>query len=382
MNITIIITGLNTGGAEVMLLKLLERLSPRFSVQVVSLTSTGPIGQRIESLGIPVTALEMPRGVPNPVALLRLLRLLCHHKPDIVHTWMYHADLVGGLAARLARVPLVIWNIRHSDLSKEKTKFTTRLVATLCARLSQTIPDCIQCCSTVARDIHTALGYASNKFIVTPNGFDLKRFQPNLQARKSVRQELEIDADKTLVGLIARFDPQKNHSGFFEAIGHLHQKKPDVHFLLAGHRIDNANDELIEAIHKAKVSHVTHLLGLRNDIPRLMASLDVLVSASTYGEGFPNVLGEAMACGVPCVATDVGDSAYIVEDTGKVVAPDDTVGLSVALDDLLSLPVAERAMLGQRARLRIAQNFEINQVVSLYQSLYEKLYSGREAIRD
>ena len=132
----------------------------------------------------------------------------------------------------------------------------------------------------------------------------------------------------------------------------------------------------MEAIHQAKVSHVTHFLGLRDDIPRLMASLDVLVSASTHGEAFPNVLGEAMACGVPCVVTDVGDSAYIVGDTGKVVAPDDMAGLAIALDNLLSLPTEERFKLGRQARLQIAENFEIGKVVNLYQSLYEELYSA------
>lgn len=377
MNITIIITGLNTGGAEVMLLKLLERLSPRFSIHVISLTDIGPIGQRMKSLGISVTALNMIRGVPDPIALFRLSQLLRRQKPDIVHTWMYHADLLGGLAARLAGVPSVIWNIRHSDLSKEKTKITTRLVAGLCARLSSAIPDCIECCSMVAQDIHIALGYAPGKFVVIPNGFDLESFQPDLKARKSVRQELGIADDKPLVGLIARFNPQKNHLGFFEAVSHLHQKKTDVHFLLAGRDIDNTNNELVESIHQANVNHVTHLLGLRNDIPRLMASLDVLVSASTYGEGFPNVLGEAMACGIPCVTTDVGDSAYIVKHTGKVVAPDDMVGLSMALDNLLSLPLAERSKLGQQARLRIRENFKIEQVVNLYQSEYQRLYSTR-----
>ena len=376
MNLNLIITGLNTGGAEMMMLKLLEHLPVQFSVQVISLTNIGPIGQRIQSLGIPVTALEMPRSIPSPTALLRLVRLLKRNKPDIVHTWMYHADLLGGLAARLAEVPIVVWNIRHSDFSKETTKITTRLVAALCARLSKTIPDCIQCCSSVARDIHAGLGYAPSKFVVIPNGFDLDHFQPNPQDRESVRQELEINADTPLVGLVARFDPQKNHLGFFEAVSYLHQKRPDVHFLLAGRGIDNANDVLMEAIHQAKVSHVTHFLGLRDDIPRLMASLDVLVSASTHGEAFPNVLGEAMACGVPCVVTDVGDSAYIVGDTGKVVAPDDMAGLAIALDNLLSLPTEERFKLGRQARLQIAENFEIGKVVNLYQSLYEELYSA------
>ena len=380
MKITVIITGLNTGGAEVMLLKLLERLSPQFSVQVISLTDIGPIGQRIQQLGVPVTALGMPRGIPNPLAFMRLVRILHRSKPDIVHTWMYHADLLGGIAARLAGAPSVIWHIHHSDLSRDKTKATTRLTAMLCAQLSKFIPDRILSCSAVARDIHGSLGYVLDKFLLMPNGTDIECFQPDPQARASVRQELGMTAEAPLIGLVARFDPQKNHVGFFEAAGYLHQKQPNVHFLLAGRDIDTNNRQLIEAIHQANVSHVTHLLGLREDIPRLMASLDVLASASSYGEAFPMVLGEAMACGVPCVVTDVGDSTCIVGDTGKVVAPDDMTGLAIALDNLLGLPTEERFRLGRQARLRIAENFEIGKVVNLYQSLYKELYSARGPI--
>ncbi len=373
IKLTFIITGLNTGGAEMMLLKLLERLSPEFNPQVISLTDIGAIGERIQALGIPVIALGMSPTVPNPLAFLKLVKLLKQSQPDIVHTWMYHADLLGGIAARMAGESRIIWNIRQSDLSKEKSKATTLLVAGLCARLSSIIPHRIQSCSVVAKDIHISSGYAPDKFIVTPNGFDLERFQPNPNFRESVRQELGLAANTPLVGVIARFDPQKNHAGFFVAAGYLHQKRPDAHFLLAGSGIDRENSLLMQAIDKAQVSHVTHLLGLRQDIPQIMASLDVLVSPSSYGEGFPNVLGEAMGCGVPCVVTDVGDSADIVGDTGKVVGRDDMIGLAEAVEYLLSLPSPQRLTLGEQAHHRIQENFEINHVVSLYESLYKTL---------
>lgn len=381
MKITLIITSLSLGGAERMLFNFLERLSTSFSAQVICLTDIGPIGQRIQALGVPVIALNMPRAVPNPFALFRLVRLLKLSKPDIVHTWMYHADLLGGIAARLAGVPLIVWHIHNSDLSPEKTKLSTRLVADLCARLSWSVPDKILTCSRRAQDIHEKLGYESKKFLFVPNGTDLNKFQPNLQARESIRQELGIAANAPLVGLIARFDPQKNHVGFFEAAGSLHQKRPDVHFLLAGYDVDTANHELMVAIDRAKVRHVTHLLGMREDIPYLMASLDVLVVSASFGEAFPMVLVEAMACEVPCVVTDVGDSAYIVGDTGKVVANNNMPELAVALETLLSLPSAERLKLGQKARLRIAENFEIGKVANLYASLYKELYLTNEEIR-
>jgi glycosyltransferase involved in cell wall biosynthesis len=189
-----------------------------------------------------------------------------------------------------------------------------------------------------------------------------------------VRAELGVGQDVPLIGLIGRFDPQKNHAGFFEATGLLHHYCPEVHFVLAGKDIHQNNNELMQAIHNAGVQGATHLLGIRSDIPRLMAALDVLASSS-YGEAFPNVLGEAMACGVPCAVTDVGDSAYIVGDTGKVVASGDMAGLAEAIKCLLELPTEERHTLGVQARARIADNFEIGKVVRQYESFYEELGS-------
>lgn len=377
IKLAFIITGLDTGGAEMMLLKLLERLSRRFSAQVISLTNIGPIGRRIQALDFPVIALGMNRKIPNPGAILKLVKILRHHQPDVAHTWMYHADLLGGLAARIARVPTVVWGIQHSDFDRKKSKIATRLVVALCAWLSSTIPDRIQCCSAVAKDIHVSLGYPKDRFVIIPNGFDLRQFQPSSNCRESVHRELRIAADAPIVGLFARFNPQKNHMGFFDAVGRVHQQRPDVHFLLAGKRIDTSNSILMAAIRQAKVEDVVHLLGLREDIPRLMAALDIFVSAASFGEGFPNVLGEAMSCGVPCVATNVGDSAYIVGKTGRITAPNDTRGMADALYLLLNRSPSDRRAMGQQARQRIEENFEIGHIVGLYESLYQEAHSAK-----
>ena len=357
-----------------MLLKLLERLDPaRFPPHVISLTLLGEVGPRIQALGIPVEALGMlPGWLPNPITFARLVQRLKALKPDIVHTWMYHADLVGGLAARLAGVPAIAWNIRHSNLSRDQTKWSTRAVAHLCAKASRWIPDRIVCNSKTARDIHIGIGYDPKHFIILPNGFDLSRFYPDPLSRHAVRTELGIPAHAPLIGLIARFDPQKNHQGFFEAAGQLHQQQPEVHFLLAGMGIDQKNPAIRAWLQCNGIAAVTHLLGLRQDIPRLTAALDI-ASSSSYGEAFPNVIGEAMACGVPCVVTDVGDSAYIVGDTGRVVAPGDMTGLAVAWAQLLAMPESERRALGQRARARVAEHFEIGAVVKRYEAFYEGL---------
>jgi glycosyltransferase involved in cell wall biosynthesis len=370
MKLVIIITGLNTGGAEMMLLKILERIDrKRFSPQIISLTALGGVGPRIEALGIPVEALGMTPGFFNPFSILKLAWRLHAIRPDMVHTMMYHANLLGGVAARLTGLSAISWGIHHCDLSRQHNKRATLAVASVGAVLSRWVPRIILNCSEVARQVHIRHGYSAEKMVVIPNGFDVAKFQPNAHARAAVRHELGLAIDTPLVGLIGRFDPQKNHAGFFDAVGMLHRRLPHVHFLLAGNGIVSENNELMKMIDAADAIGVTHLLGLRSDIPQLMAALNVLASSS-IGEAFPNVLGEAMASGVPCAVTDVGDSGYIVGDTGRVVASRDMTGLAAALESLLMLAPVEWEALGLRARARVAENFEIGSVVRLYDFIF------------
>ena len=381
MKLAIVITGLSGGGAEMMLLKVLERLDRRrFSPHVISLTSRGEIGARIEKLGVPVECLGMRSGHFSPTKFLRLVGRLRKLHPDAVHTWMYHADLLGGLAARLAGIRAVGWAIRHSNFSSSHSKRSTLWVMKACAVLSRRIPRRILCCSQIGNDVHVSAGYDEEKMVVIPNGFDLARFRPDADARVSVRAELGLSEDTPLVGLIARFDPQKDHAGFFEAAARTYRSRPDAHFLLAGTGAAGNNTALRRAIQQAGVVGNTHLLGRREDIPRLMAALDVLVSSSSFGEGFPNVLGEAMACGVPCVVTDVGDSAEIVGETGRVVAPGDMAALAQDIVEVLGLSDKERRALGARARERVQARYRIGSVVRQYEEFYEHLIE-REPMR-
>jgi glycosyltransferase involved in cell wall biosynthesis len=347
MRIVFIITGLSTGGAEMMLLKVLERLDrQRFVPHVISLTTLGELAPRIAALGIPVDAVGMKSGTPSPRGFLRLMQILKRLQPDVVHTWMYHADFLGGLAARLAGVSAVGWCIRNSNLDKDKTKLSTRMVVGLCASISSWVPSRILSCSEKARQVHVAHGYVAGKMVVVPNGFDLTRFKPDMLARHRIRTELGISDKTPLVGLMGRFDPQKNHAGFFEAAGRLHRHMPHVHFVLAGHGVDMRNATLTQAIMKEGILNNTHLLGLRNDMPELMAAMDV------------------------------GDSAYIVGDTGRVVASGDMAGLAAALEALLALPPAEKTALGERAHARVAEHFEIGKVVGQYEAFYESLLAN------
>jgi glycosyltransferase involved in cell wall biosynthesis len=368
-----VIASLDVGGAEMMLYKLLSRIDRRrYDASVISLTTLGPVSKKIEALGIPTRALNMKRGLPDPRFLFGLKRRLDQEKPDLVQTWMYHADLIGGLAAKMVGDVPIVWGIRHNNLSPRINKRTTILTARLCAAASSMIPDVIICNSEASRRIHEEVGYVSTKMEVIANGFELDEYFPDETCYANVRAELSMQQEGFLVGFIGRWDSQKDHKSFVRAATMVARENPRVEFLLCGSGVSWDNRVLKTWIQETGCEQRFHLLGARGDIPRLMAALDVLVSAS-LGEGFSNVIGEAMACQVPCVVTDVGDSAYIVGETGLVVAPSNPQGLAGAVEQLLALPVVERKALGRRARERVGRLFDLTDVVKKYDRVYHRL---------
>lgn len=369
-----LITNLTGGGAEWMLCRLMSRLDhAKFRPQVVSMMELGPVGKKIRELGIPVRSLGMQRGKPSLLAFARFADWLKRDKPDVIQTWMYHADLFGSLAAKLVGNKAISWNLRNSDLSGEESKGITHLTVKLCAQLSHWAPRKIVCCSESARDVHAALGYASEKMVVIPNGYDLDTFKPDLAARRSVRKELEISETAPIIGFAARFDPQKDHHTFLRAAGMLHRDMPDVHFILCGEQITKQNIDLMKWINDAGIQDRCHLLGRRDDIPQINATFDIASISSSYGEAFPNVVGEAMSCGIPCVVTDVGDAALIVGETGMVVPPRAPTALAEAWHNMLHLGKEGRVQLGMAARQRVMDQYSLSQIVSRYESLFEEL---------
>lgn len=372
MRVAFVITGLATGGAEIMLERLLHTFSAGVVPLVISLGGQGDIGPRLQAKGIEVIALGMRAGVPSPAAVWRLASHLRRFRADVVHTWMYHADLVGGIAARLAGVRPVMWGIHQSNIDPAVNKRSTLWVMKLCAAMSSWLPARIACVANRARDVHVAAGYAAGRFVVIPNGFDLDRFRADASARASVRAELGLGPEVPLVGMIGRFDPQKNHRGFVDAMVSLLQLRPGAHALLAGSGVDASNATLLHWLDEAGITAACHLLGRRDDMPRLMAALDLLMLPSV-GEAFPNVVGEAMACGVPCVVTDVGDAAEMVGALGKVVAPGDMAGLASAAADLLALPVARCEALARALQIDVRRRYEIGAIAKRYESEYRAL---------
>lgn len=369
MKILHVISGLGDGGAEAVLYRLIT--SDGVDVHhVVSLIGIGKYGPLLRAAGTTVTTLDMPRGCVTPDGFGTLWRTVRTWRPDVVQAWMYHADLLAGIVSRLNGIP-VVWGIRHTVLDRARASRATMAVAWTCARLSRRVPKRIVCCAETARQVHVAKGYDARRMVVIPNGYDLARLAPDPDARSRVRRELGVGEDCELVGMVARFDPYKDHANLIATLGRLRAEGRRFEVVLVGAGMDDGNTVLATLLDKAGITRQVHLLGPRPDIPAVMNALDLHVLSSS-AEAFPNVLAEAMACGTPCVATDVGDAARIVGETGWIVPPRDANALADAVGRALD-EHARHDMWKRRqelARQRITAEFGIEKMVERYRAVW------------
>jgi len=375
-----VITGLGAGGAERQLATLALRSDPsRVRHEVVSLLDEGMWGTTLRQAGVTVHALRLTRKAPAPFALPRLARLYRRSGADIVQTWLYHADLAGILAAGLAGGPPVVWSLRCSRLDFRVYGMRTRLLVGLLAMLSR-YPAAVVANAAEGRRWHVSLGYRPRRWEVIHNGIDCAEFRPDPEARRAVRSELDLAPDATLIGNLSRHDPMKDHPTLLAALARLN---PNVRLLLAGGGTGAENASLSAQIAAAGIDPARVLrLGLRRDVPRLLAALDIAVLSSAFGEGFPNIVAEAMACGVPCAATAIGDTQELIDGCGEVAVPRDPAALGAAIARLLALDLAARTALGARARERIETRFSVDAMVSAHAHLYDEIVTGRRKSRD
>ena len=381
-SVTHVITGLETGGAEMLLLRLLPHLRDLgIDAEIVSLLGIGTVGQQIEQLGFRVRSLDMSRRLPSPLAIPRLAGWLRQSRPTAVQTWLYHADLIGGAAARIAGVGPVVWGLHVSRIDATHLSPLTRLVAWSCARSAAILPRRIVCCSQSAFDAHRSFGYPADRMIVIPNGIDTDLFVPDPSHRRSVRSELGLADDALLIGMAARFDPVKHHESLIAA-AQISSRDVDglgerIHLVLCGAGVDASNRALAGWIDAAGLGGRVHLLGHRDDMPRIIAALDV-ATLSSHSEASPLVIAEAMSCGVPAVATDVGDCAQIIGDTGQVVPAARPAALAGAWHALLGEADADRRRRSRAARERILAAYGVSTAAQRYAALYESLATDEE----
>jgi glycosyltransferase involved in cell wall biosynthesis len=377
MKIFHIIIGLNVGGAENSLKRLIEihKDNQGYQHYVISLTTIGKIGEQLQASGIEVNALGMTSAFSVPITLWRLIKSIRHINPGIIHTWMYHADLLGGLAAYFTQKK-VIWSIRNTHIAVGTgTASTTKYIMQLCAKLSYKIPSKIICVANAAKVSHYK--YNNEKMIVIPNGYAIDLMQKSAKntQKEKLLTELKIKNSGLIIGSIGRFNDYKDFPTLIKAANILLTSQQNLQFLLIGRDVAEDNETLTFLISETVTPNAFILLGERNNIPELLSLMDVFCLHS-ISEGFPNVLGEAMCVGLPCVTTDVGDAALMVGEHGSVVPHSNPEKLAAALQAMLDLSPQERINIGQSLRQRIQDHYSIANVQQAYETLYHEVVNS------
>lgn len=363
-----IITGLDVGGAENMLLNMLTMYDfDRYTPVVIALSGKGELYESFVQLGIEVRCFDFKRKIPF-MEFFRMMRFLKRSKIDILQTWLYHGDFIGGIAGKLLYIP-VVWGIHNSYLDANG-KRSTSCIRKLNARLSYGIPAKIVSCSSFAAELHKRIGYA-DKMTVIPNGFDIKRFAPSAEKRENFRRHYGL-GESLVLGVVARHDPLKDFGNFFAALGRVLKNNPDVKAVMCGREITRDNAEIAAQINRYHLEENIYLLGEQRNISEVMNGIDYLV-LSSKSEAFPMVLGEAMACGKPCISTDVGDARYIVGDTGICVPKEKPDLLANGIVEAISWDRAKYKRQALLARERILANFTVNSMLEKYFKLYDEI---------
>ena len=362
-----VIAGLSVGGAETVLLRMiLSQPDAAFHHSVIALTPGGTMRPQFESAGIPVIEMNFSRA---PVSsFFRLIRVLRKSRPDIVHTWLYHADLIGGIAAKLAGVGPVVWCVHSTDFTSTRWSRTV-LLRRLCALVSSTIPRAVVYVARSAQELHMRLGYRVRRMAVIPNGFSCQKAQP-----LSEITSLRAPGQAAIIGWVGRHNPDKDIPCFLNALQLLAGAGRKFTVVMVGRGLEMANTALTASIKERSLEQHISLFGLRSDVASCLAAFDIFC-LSSCSEAFPLVLGEAMAAELPCVSTDVGDVRFLLGDTGLIVQPEDPAALARALGEMLSLPGSARIEMGRRASARIRSDFSLASTCLHYRSLYAELLS-------
>ncbi|AMN50843.1 glycosyltransferase [Psychrobacter sp. P2G3] len=367
--VTHVIIGLNVGGAELMLKRLVlhSQKTGQFQHRVISLTDIGIIGSDLQSQGITVHSLGMKSVSSVPRTLFRLRSLLKDTRPDVVQTWMYHADFLGGLAAKSVGVDNIIWGIRTTDVSQGASKQTVHL-SKLCARLSYYVPNSIVCAAHVSKDYHIGIGYDKSKMMVIPNGFDVEALSSTEEDGLNIRKQFDLSHNDIVIGSVGRFNPVKNQKLFVQVASTLIKDFPDLKFMLVGRDNDSKNKELMSWIKQYDLLDNFRLLGQRNDVPKCLRAMDIFCLHSKT-EGFPNVVGEAILSDTTCVAINVGDVGVLLDEE-SIALSNDVTGVSNTIKNYLTYPKDKLLKKANENKHNIITKYSMEVIIDKFHSLY------------
>lgn len=371
MRILHIISGLKRGGAETQLFRICKFDQDNDHI-VVSLSNKEGYGDILEKLNVSVYALNFSSGRINISGLIKLYRIIKQLKPDVVQTWMNHSDLIGGIIARIAGIKNIFWGVHQTILIKGKSKASTIMIVKLNAFLSNLIPNKIIYCAEKSREVHELIGFKKSKGVVIQNGYDINIFHQNDSLAKDFRDKLNIPQDAFIIGHVASYDPLKGQDTLIKSLSSLLKRKIKFTAILVGTNLDHLNNDLVTSLKDNGLSDNVHLLGIRDDILSIMNAID-LFFLSSISEAFPNVLNEAMLCGTPCLTTNVGDAALIVDKTGWIVEP----GNSSAMADACVYALNEKDKNSEHwknrkesCRKRIIENFSFEKMINKYKEIW------------
>ena len=366
MKILHIITSLSDGGAEAVLYRMCK-FDKSNTHTVISLMNEQKYVPMLKKIGINVFTLNFSNRQVNLKGMVKLYRLIKKIEPDVVQTWLDHADLVGGVIARFAGKKNIVWGVHHSELKRGESKLSTIFISRVNALMSYFIPRKIIYCAEESRKAQEKIGYKKSKGIIVFNGYDWKGFKPDNSIVQSLRNELSIHHDTFLIGHVGRYDPQKDLGNLIDAFSILNKKNLKFQASIVGTELDKENSELVASIKKHDLCMHIHLLGRRDDIEVVMNGIDLFV-LSSVSEAFPNVINEAMLCGTPCVTTDVGDSRFIVGETGWTVRPKDSMALADAIIKAYNEKNSNSSSWIKRkvaCRKRVEDNFSIDITINI-----------------
>ncbi len=360
------------GGAELFLLRLSKYLSPQFECHIIFLFPDGEMLDKFRDSGCVIHTLYFSKLISLPANFIKLIKLLRVIKPDVVHTWLYISDLIGGVAAKIAGVKKIYWSIRQSNIRYRQNKFHTYILIRLCGLMTRFIPDKIISCATVAADIHIKHAFYKASLIkVIPNGFKTNELKFTDQARLLFRNKLTSQADLSLVGIIGRVDIQKGFDNFFAIAEIIFKKNPATRFILAGPGCVSTNPIIQDYINEYKLSGACFLLGPQNEdeVRQMLCGLDVLVIPSR-GEAFPNILGEAMCIGTPVITTNVGEIPIILEGIQNCFEPGDNLGMAEWVIHFITKTDIEKTDISTKLRNRIVSRYDFDLVMKMFKEEY------------
>ena len=366
-----VITGLQRGGAEAFLYRFLTNEENQLDHMVISLGNGGVYGPLLEQRSIRVFSVGLKGLTDLFPAIRRLNRLLEDHQIELVQSWLYKADFVAALALKSSMIPL-IWNIRQSNVSFRYNTPSNIVVSRILSRWSARVPAYIVYCAHAARQAHEQMGYSATSVKVIPNGIDCDIFYSDQALRQRARHIMDVDDDEFVIANVARYDPQKGHADFLKCASKLIKAHSRLKFVLIGKGMEDSNRELRDLVRLLGLDSFVMLLGERDDVPRLLNGSDLYLSCSV-GEGWPNAIAEAMACALPVVATDVGDTQLILGSAVRAVTVHDVKTLADQVSKVIEMPTVDRRELGHMMRKRVVSEFSVAGSARQYEALYSNV---------